>query len=147
MERMFSDFRYPEEVIADIGLQFDCTEFREYCASRNVRFVSSSTCYPQSNGLVERHIQTVKRTILKIFSDGRSLWESLTAIRATPVSSDLPSPAVLLQGRNLRGVLPFLPNRLTPQLVPATLVKEQLQRRQEKAAFHRGGRSDEYAIG
>jgi hypothetical protein len=142
MERIFSDFGYPEEVMTDNGSQFNCAEFRAYCVTHNIRSVSSSPCYPQSNGLVERHIQTVKRTILKMFSDGRSLWEALAAIRSTPVSSDLPSPAVLLQGRNLRGVLPFLPNRLVPQFVPAALVHEQLQKRQAKAAFHHGGRPD-----
>lgn len=120
-ERIFSDFGYPEEVMADNGYQFDCTEFRSYCAGRNVRFVSSSPCYPQSNELVERHIQTVKRTILKMFSDSRSLWESLAAIRETAVSSELPSPAVHLQGRNLRCVLPFLPNRRSTVTTPCNI--------------------------
>ncbi|EFX61499.1 hypothetical protein DAPPUDRAFT_273055 [Daphnia pulex] len=44
-----------------------------------------------------------------MFADGKSLWESLAAIRSTPVSPTLPAPSVLLQGRNLRGNLPFLP--------------------------------------
>jgi hypothetical protein len=62
----------------------------------------------QAKGLEERHIQTVKKTLLKMFEDGKSLWESLAAIRSTSVSATLPAPSVLLQGRNLRGSLPFL---------------------------------------
>ena len=142
MERIFSDFGTPEVVMSDNGSQFDCAEFRAFCARRNIRSVSSSPVYPQSNGLVERHIQTVKKTILKMFHDGRTLWESLAAIRSTPVSADLPSPAVLMQGRHLRGSLPFLPTRLTPQFVSAQFVRGQLQRRQATASFHHHGRPD-----
>jgi len=104
--------------------------------------VTSSPTYAQSNGLVERHIQTVKKTLLKMFTDGRSLWEALAAIRSTPISSDLPSPAVLLQGRHLRGSLPFLQDRLVPQFVSAKFVHGQLQRRQATACFTHGGRPD-----
>ncbi len=43
--------------------------------------VTSSTEYAQSNGLVERHVQTVKKTLLKMFAEGKTLWESLAAIR------------------------------------------------------------------
>ena len=142
MERIFSDFGTPEVVMSDNGSQFDCAEFSAFCARRNIRSVSSSPVYPQSNGLVERHIQTVKKTILKMFHDGRTLWESLAAIRSTPVSADLPSPAVLMQGRHLRGSLPFLPTRLTPQFVSAQFVRGQLQRRQATASFHHHGRPD-----
>jgi hypothetical protein len=77
-----------------------------------------------------------------MLADGRSLWEALAAIRSTPISSELPSPAVLLPGRNLRGSLPFLQNRLVPQYVPAVFVRAQLQRRQASACFNHGGRPD-----
>ncbi|XP_046640221.1 uncharacterized protein K02A2.6-like [Daphnia pulicaria] len=142
MERIFSDFGVPEIVMSDNGSQFDCAEFREFCEGRAVRSVTSSPTYAQSNGLVERHIQTVKKTLLKMFTDGRSLWEALAAIRSTPISSELPSPAVLLQGRHLRGSLPFLQDRLVPQFVSAKFVHGQLQRRQATACFTHGGRPD-----
>ena len=128
VERVFCDFGAPEVFMSDNGSQFDCAEFRAFCGRRDIRAVSSSPTYAQSNGLVERHIQTVKRAILKMFESGKTLWETLAAIRSTPVSNDLPSPAVLLQGRHLRGNLPFLPDRLTPQHVPAAFVQAQLQR-------------------
>ncbi|KAI9552594.1 hypothetical protein GHT06_020459 [Daphnia sinensis] len=92
-------------------------------------FVTSSPEFAQSNGLVERHIQTVKRTLLKMFAEGKSLWEALAAVRSTPVSSSLPAPSVLLQGRNLRGVLPFLEASLSPKLVPASFVPAFVQTR------------------
>lgn len=67
LERLFCDFGTPEIFKSDNGSQFDCAEFRAFCNSHSVHPVTSSPTHAQSNGLVERHIQTVKRTILKIF--------------------------------------------------------------------------------
>lgn len=144
MECIFSDFGTPEIILSDNGYQFDCSEFRAFCDRRNIRSATSSPTYAQSNGLVERHIQTVKQTLatVKMFGDGRPLWESLAAIRSTPISANLPSSAVLLQGRNLLGSLPFLATSLTPQLVSAEFVRNQLQRRQASASFQHGGLQD-----
>jgi hypothetical protein len=134
MSRFFCDFGRPEELESDNGTQFRSAEFREYCKKINVTQVTSSLEYAQSNGLVERHIQTVKNVLLKMFSDGKSLWEALAAIRSTPISRSLPAPSVLLQGRNLRGSLPFV-SSLKSTLVPASVVEEELVRRQQRAAF------------
>jgi transposase InsO family protein len=87
MSRFFCDFERPEELELDNGTQFASAEFREYCKKINVIQVTPSPKYAQSNGLVDRHIQTVKNMLLKMFSDGKSLWEALAAIRATPVVS------------------------------------------------------------
>jgi hypothetical protein len=73
MSRFFCDFGRPEELESDNGTQFSSAEFREYCASLNIKQVTSSPEFAQSNGLVERHIQTVKRTLLKMFAEGKSL--------------------------------------------------------------------------
>jgi hypothetical protein len=135
VSRFFCDFGRPEEFESDNGTQFASAEFREFCRQIGVRQVSSSPEYAQANGLAERHIQTVKQTLLKMFEDGKTLWESLAAIRSTPVSATLPAPSVLLQGRNLRGSLPFLPSELAPKFVPATVVQRELSARQASAAY------------
>ena len=140
--RIFSDFGVPEEFETDNGTQLECAEILEFCKMHRIRHVTSSPEYAQANGLVERHIQTVKRVILKMFRDGKTLFDALAALRSTPVSAALPSPAVLLQGRNLRGKLPFLPTRLQPQLVPAQVVQNVLQQRQARASFNHGRSPD-----
>jgi hypothetical protein len=104
--------------------------------------VTSSTEIPQSNGLAEKHIQTVKMTTLKMFQDGKTLWEVLATIQSTPVSDPLPSSSVLLQGRHLRGSLPFLPAALTPRRVSSTFFQQQLRRRQAEASSHQTRRVD-----
>ncbi|XP_045026697.1 uncharacterized protein LOC116918546 [Daphnia magna] len=124
---------------SDNGTQFCSAEFREFCRRIGVKQVTSSPEFAQSNGLVERHIQTVKRTLLKMFAEGKSLWESLAAIRSTPVSSTLPAPSILLQDRHLRGNLPFLLAELKPKFVLSSLVKRELSVRQTRAASLQAG--------
>ena len=65
----------------------------------------SSPHYPQSNGFIERHLQTVKHTLKKVGprSDAQI---ALLMLRATPVDSHLPSPAELLYGRRVVSNLP-----------------------------------------
>ena len=137
MERIFADFGTPEELMSDNAI-FGSAEFRSFCVSRDVKQVTSSPEFPRSNGLVERHIQTVKELMLKMSAEGKTLCESLTAIRTTPVSNKLPSPAVLLQGRNFRGNLHFNPAALKPQFISAEVVRANLEQRQSAAAFDHG---------
>ena len=62
---------------------------------------TSSPNYPQSNGFIERQIQTVKRLIEKANSTGRSHQEALTGLRGQPLGDGLPSPSEILHGRSL----------------------------------------------
>lgn len=136
MSRFFCDFGRPEELESDNGTQFASAEFREFCQGVGVKQGTSSPEYAQSNGLVKHHVQTVKKTLLKMFAEGETLWESLAAISSTPVSATLPTLSLLLQGRNLRGNLPFLPSELTPKLVLASVVTTELSARQNRATFN-----------
>lgn len=129
LDGFFSDFWTSEEILSDNGKQFDCVEFNRFCVSRQVRHITYSPEFPQSNGLAERHIQTVKMSMLKMFQDDKTLWEVLAAVRSTPVSDQLPSPSVLLQGRHLRVSLPFLPSALTPRLIPRSAAVAPASRR------------------
>ena len=70
-----------------------------------------------------------------MYEDGKSLWDALAVIRSTPISSTLPAPSVLLQGRNVRGSLPFIPSALQPQFCPASLVSSARSTRQAKSSF------------
>ena len=142
VERIFSDFRMPEVFESENGTQLLRAEIVAFYTQRCVQFVTFSPEYPQSKGLVEWHIQTVKRTILKTFGEGKFLWQALAAIRSTPVLADMPSPSVLHQDRHIRGTLHFIPAQLQSQFAPSDLVRCCLQRRQATAHFHHGGVPD-----
>ena len=65
LKKMFSRYGIPKEVFSDNGPQFSSKEFRDSSCTWDFVHNTSSPEYPQSNGLVERHIQTVKRLMEK----------------------------------------------------------------------------------
>ena len=60
LKTIFSRHRIPEIVCSDNGPQFSSSEFEQFAKSYRFRQVTSSPHYPQSNGGVERMVQTVK---------------------------------------------------------------------------------------
>ena len=67
---------------------------------------ASQPHYPRGHGFVERQVQTVKKTILKCRETKEDIDLALLALRTTPLSSNIPSPAELLNGRTLKSTLP-----------------------------------------
>jgi transposase InsO family protein len=137
----------PEVLVPDNGPHFGSADFRAFARHLAVFHVTSSPFDPESNGLAERSVQTVKAAFIKSMEDGRTLQDTLRAIRSTPVGGGLPSPSVLLQSRNLRGSLPFLSEFLRHQNVSSGAVAAELKRRQVSAAFHKkAARPSRYSI-
>ena len=80
---LFSNEGFPKEIISDNGSPFNSQEFADYLSSHGVKHTSSPH-YPQSNGFIERHIQTVKNLLYKEMDAGtRSFQEVLSELRAT----------------------------------------------------------------
>ena len=99
---MFSNEGFPKQIISDNGSPFNSQEFADYLSSHGVKHTTSSPHYPQSNGFIEHHIQTVKNLLYKAMDAGtRSFQEVLSELRATKIGNDLPSPAEILHGRSL----------------------------------------------
>ena len=96
LEKQFGDFGCPQRLISDNGPQYGSFEFREFAKRLNFEHVTSSPSYARSNGQSERSVQTVKNSLIKMLSGGKTLAETLIALRSTPAGSGLPSPAVLL---------------------------------------------------
>ena len=84
------------------------TEFQNFTRGWHFQHIKSSPHHPQSNGLAERFVQTVKTTLIKAMTTEEDLHLALLVYRATPLSHNLPSPAELL---NSRRYLAFLPTR------------------------------------
>ena len=90
-----------DKIMSDNGSPFNGKEFSIFLTGLGIRHTTSSPNYPQSNGFIERQIQTVKRLIEKATSTGKSFQEALTSLRAQPLGDGLPSPAKILHGRSL----------------------------------------------
>ena len=64
-KNIFSQFGIPKELITDNGPQFSSHKLRSFSKIWDILHKRISPCYHQSNGLAERSIQTVKRTVNK----------------------------------------------------------------------------------
>ena len=132
---LFSDKGYPKEIISDNGSPFNSQEFVDNLSSHSVKHTTSSPRYPQSNGFIEHHIQTVKNLLYKVMDAGiQSFQEVLSEFRATKIGNDLPSPAEILLGRSL---ITGEPVTVDHAKVKAVFIGRQIKDSQEHTKGHR----------
>ena len=122
---IFARFGIPKTVMSDNGPQFAAREYKEFAREWGFYHDTPSSKYPKSNGLVERTIQTVKKTIKKALQSGDDPCLALLALRSTPGTDNSPSPAFKLMNRHLRTTLPSVKTEKTsPPLTNPLKVKE-----------------------
>ena len=74
--------------------QFDCAEMNSFASSYAFKHTTSSPRYPQTNGEVERCVQTIKNLLKK--SD--DIYLSLLVYRSTPLRWCEPKSSRTLYG-------------------------------------------------
>ena len=132
---LFSNKGFLKEIISDNSSPFNSQEFSDYLSSHSVKHTTSSPHYPQSNGFIERHIQTVKNLLYKAMDAGtRSFQEVLSELRATKIENDLPFPAEILHGRSL---ITGEPVTVDHAKVKAVVVGRQIKDSQQYNKSHR----------
>ena len=107
---IFSRYGIPKEIISDNSPEFRGSAYKKFCKSWDIYHNPSSPEYPQSNGLVERTIQTVKRTIRKTVKSGEDVQLALLALKTTPLVG-LKSPASMFFNRSPRTLLPSITDK------------------------------------
>ena len=132
MKNIFSENGIPMKVISDNGKHFVAREFKDFASKWGFEMVLSSPEYPQGHALIERHIQTIKKCMEKCDSSGYDVNLALLALRSTPLTAELPSPAELLQSRRFRTTVPTY----VPDPSNSEFVKDKLLKRQAAAADH-----------
>ena len=139
MASVFSRHGIPNNITAD-NMPFDSAEFQQFAKKWDFTITTSSPNYPQSNGLVERNVQTIKRLFRKAKESNTSTDIALLEYRNTPISGMALSPAQLLMSRRLRSNLPMTETLLFSQV--SETAREQLQKRQQKQVqyYNRGTR-------
>ena len=95
--------------------------------------ITSSPRYPQSNGFIERNVQTVKQCMRKCAAVGHDTNLAMLIYRATPLTTSIPSPAELLNGRKFRALLPTRSSILNPH---CQVVREQMVKDKNKMCEH-----------
>ena len=76
------------------------------CSKWNIKHTTTSPRYPQSNGLIERQVRTVKGVIQKCAKTGNDMLIALQQHRCTPLDSTLSSPSEILFNRPIHTTLP-----------------------------------------
>ena len=86
LKMVFARHGIPQTVIAD-NMPFDSRDFRAFAKSWKFQTITSSPAYPQSNGLVERNVQTIKRLFKKAQDEGKDVEMVLLELEI-PLSQD-----------------------------------------------------------
>ena len=102
---IFEEYGIPEKLISDNGPQFAASEFRDFSKSYGFQHVTTSPHFPRSNGFIERLVGTIKRIFTKCRETGADPHLAILNYRATPLASNLDSPAELLAGRRYKTIL------------------------------------------
>ena len=110
LRSIFARHGIPERLRSDNGPQYASREFKCFAEEYEIDHVTSSPHFPQSNGMAERGVKTVKALLLQ----SSDPFTALLSYRATPLPWCNISPAELLMGRRLRTSVPQTTEQLTP---------------------------------
>nr|XP_037285709.1 uncharacterized protein K02A2.6-like [Rhipicephalus microplus] len=96
---IFARFGIPRTVVSDNGPQFTSAETARFFRENGVRHVTTAPYYPQSNGLAERAVRTIKEGLKKnrVGTLQSRLAKFLLRYRTTPTREEQ-SPAERLFG-------------------------------------------------
>ena len=111
--KVFARVGVPGEILTDQGSNFTSQMLTEIYRLLGVQPIQTSPYYPQTDGLVERFNQTLKRMLKKAAMDNVKDWDKfvpylLFAYREVPQASTGFSPFELVYGRQVRGPLDIL---------------------------------------
>ena len=129
--------------MTDNGPPFSSNEFAAFANQYRFDHITSSPRYPQSNGFIERMVQTVKQSMRKSAAAGHDPHLAMLGYRATPLTTSIPSPAELLNGRKYRALLP---TRTPIQSPHSQVVREQMVKDKEKMCEHHNKAAKEFTF-
>ncbi|XP_063917307.1 uncharacterized protein K02A2.6-like [Zophobas morio] len=129
---MFARHGVPQYLVSDGGTQFTSQEFNNFAKQWNFVQQVTSPTHSQSNGMAERHVQTIKNTIKKAIEDHKDLDLTLLQLRNTPMFGGN-SPNEILMSRATRNpLLPIKSNKLKPHLINSNEYRKDLVDNQNK---------------
>ena len=132
----FSQHGIPDVMITDNGPQFSCHSFRCFTQQYQFNHCTSSPYHPQSNGMAEKAVQTVKGLMKKATLDGKDFHLALLEYRNTPWSDTIGSPVQRLMGRRTKTLLPTKDTLLQPKTIDPIIVQEELTQRRQRQKFY-----------
>ena len=93
----------PEVLHSDNGPEFSSLKFQQFAKQYQFQHVTSSPRLPQSNGLLERTVQTAKKLLKKAYEDNKDNYLAILELQTTVGLS----PSQLLMGCCTRSIIPI----------------------------------------
>lgn len=121
MRQFFAYFGLPDQIVTDNGPPFGSLEFTQFGEMNGIKMTRTPPYHPQSNGLAERAVQTVKKVFKKLLlgsSKGKKMdLDELTSkfimtYNNTPSTVTTKTPNDLILSYHPRTLL----SRLNPQI-------------------------------
>ena len=114
---IFTTHGFPKEIQCDQGTNFTSKVFQETMKEFSIKQSFSSAYHPESQGVLERHHQTLKALLKKFCIESESDWDEgvdflLFVIREVPCESLAVSPFEMLYGRKVHGPLQIVKDKL-----------------------------------
>lgn len=106
LKSIFSRHGIPKVIRSDQGTNYSSENFKQFVNEWKITHVTSSPTHAQSNGMVERCIETFKNIMKKAEYDNIDPYLCILEYRNTPIDNNLPSPAQLLFNRDINSLLP-----------------------------------------
>ena len=113
LKEVMSRFGNVDVIVSDNGTQFASHQFSEFCNQRGIQHIRTSPYHPQSNGLAEKFVDTLKRTLSKMEKNTcckNHINTFLHWYRATPHPNtpNGESPSQIFLGRQMKTNLNLL---------------------------------------
>ena len=106
MKAVFAELGVPNVLISDGGPQYTSAEFKDFMKQWQIEHTVSSPRNPQSNGMAERCVPTMKASLIKTIEEGEDMDLALLTYKTTLLNHRLPSPAELLNSRKYKTLFP-----------------------------------------
>lgn len=131
---VYAHHGFPDEVITDRGPPFYSDKFKKFHDKLGIFLNPSTPCYPKSNGMSERSVQSIKLSLKKSLRDGNDVNTVILNYNTTP-HNDLKAPSELLFGRKLKTLLIVHPSHLKPNF-PVDGTIQTLRNNQQKQKLY-----------
>ena len=136
LKSQFAHHGIPDRLITDNGPQFSSDTFKQFTKDYCFQHAMSSPYYPQSNGMAEKTVQTVKSLLKKEHSAKQDPYLALLEYRNTPMSDHLGSPVQRLMGHRTKTLLPTSNSLLEPRTISPRTVTKELRHKKERQKYY-----------
>ena len=108
----FAQYGIPDVVVLGNGPQLAAREFQHFSKTWQFRLITTSPCYPKSNGKAENAIKAAKQLMKKAKKDRADAYLALLHYGNTPTQGLDTSPAQRLMSCRTKTLLPTTVNLL-----------------------------------